>query len=133
MLIPLALGILTWINGINVLRSGATSQDGVPVGMNFFMGSICLLAAAGDVRMLLRGGVLGAKRIARHLWRMCFALFFAAGSFFIGQQKVMPHWMQGSPVLYVLGLAPLGFLIFWIIRVRLGQRFRAARLQQNQA
>ena len=47
-----------------------------------------------------------------------FALFFAAGSFFIGQQKVMPLWMQGSPVLYVLGLAPLAFLIFWLIRVR---------------
>jgi hypothetical protein len=46
------------------VRRGATSQDGVPVGMTFFMGSICLLAAAGDVRMLLRGGVLarGASR-----------------------------------------------------------------------
>ena len=34
------------------------------------MGSVCLLAAAGDVRMLVRGSVLGAKRITRHLWRM---------------------------------------------------------------
>ena len=63
-LIPLALGILTWMNGINVVRSGASSQDGVPVGMTFFMGSVMLLAAAGDVRMLVRGGVFGAKRIA---------------------------------------------------------------------
>ena len=84
LLIPLTLGILIWVNGIGVLRSGATSQNGVPVGMSFFMGSICLLAAAGDVRMLLRGGVFGAKRIARHLWRMCFGLFIAAGSFFMG-------------------------------------------------
>jgi hypothetical protein len=35
--------------------------------MTFFMGSIMLLAGAGDVRMLVRGGVFGAKRIARHL------------------------------------------------------------------
>src|SRR4029077_9818137 len=68
LLIPLALGIFTWVNGLKVLRSGASSQDGVPVGMSFFMGSVMLLAAAGDVRMLLRGGVFGAKRIARHLW-----------------------------------------------------------------
>src|SRR5215472_4711027 len=34
--VPLALGALTWLNGINVLRSGATSRDGVPVGMTFF-------------------------------------------------------------------------------------------------
>src|SRR6266403_4502397 len=75
LLIPLTLGILNWVNGVQVVRSGASSQDGVPVGMIFFMGSVMLLAAAGDVRMLVRGGVLGAKRIARHLWRMCFGLF----------------------------------------------------------
>src|ERR1700730_14222916 len=45
LLIPLALGILTWMNGINVVRSGASSQGGVPVGMSFFMGSVMLLAA----------------------------------------------------------------------------------------
>ena len=84
LLIPLALGILTWMNGFKVVRSGASSQDGVPVGMIFFTGSVMLLAAAGDVRMLVRGGVLGTRRIARHLWRMCFGLFIAAGSFFLG-------------------------------------------------
>ena len=50
--------------------------------MTFFVGSICLFAAAGDIRKLLHGGVLGATRIAWHLWRMCFGLFIAAGSFF---------------------------------------------------
>src|SRR4029077_6112899 len=78
LLVPLVLGILTWMNGIKVVRSGADSQDGVPVGMSFFMGSVMLLAAAGDVRMLLGGGVSGTKRIARHLWRMCFGLFIAS-------------------------------------------------------
>src|SRR4029077_246733 len=84
LLIPLTLGTLTWMTGLKVVRSGASSQDGVPVGMTFFMGSVMLLAVAGDVLMLVRGGVFGAKRIARHLWRMCFGLFIAAGSFFLG-------------------------------------------------
>ena len=35
LLIPLTLGILTWMNGLKVVRSGASSQDGVPVGMMF--------------------------------------------------------------------------------------------------
>jgi len=65
LVIPLTIGLLTWMNGINVLRSGRTSQDGVPVGMMFFFGSICLLAAAGDVRMLLHGGVSGAAKGTR--------------------------------------------------------------------
>jgi hypothetical protein len=55
LLIPLALGILTWMNGLKVVRSGASSQDGVPAGMTFFMGSVMLLAGARDVRMLVRG------------------------------------------------------------------------------
>ena len=84
LLIPLVDGILIWMTGLRVLRSGASSQNGVPVGMILFMGSVCLLAAAGDVRMLVRGGVAGVKRISRHLWRMCFGLFIAAGSFFFG-------------------------------------------------
>ncbi len=70
LLIPLAIGILMWMNGLKVMRSGASSQNGVPVGMILFMGSVCLLAAAGDVRMLVRGGVAGVQRISRHLWRM---------------------------------------------------------------
>jgi hypothetical protein len=53
---------------------------------------------------------------------MCFAFFFAAGSFFLGQQKVMPAFMHGSPILWALGLAPLGFMIFWLIRIRFSNR-----------
>ena len=137
LLIPLTLGILTWMGGIKVVRSGATSQDGVPVGMTFFMGSICLLAAAGDVRMLLRGGVLGARRIARHLWRMCFGLFIAAGSFFMGPNnrplrllRTVGLGQHLSPALFstnlylVLTLAPLVLLIFWLVRVRFTNTYK---------
>src|SRR3989442_9769867 len=47
LLIPLANGILSWMTGLKIVRSGASSQNGVPVGMILFMGSVCLLAAAG--------------------------------------------------------------------------------------
>jgi hypothetical protein len=102
LLIPLALGTLTWLNGINVVRSGARSQDRVPVGMTFFMGSVMLLAASGDLQTLARSGVLGAKRFARHLWRMCFGLFIAAGSFFSGTLKppakiAFVNWRRQTP------------------------------------
>ena len=130
LLVPLTLGILTWMNGIKVVRSGADSQDGVPVGMTFFMGSVMLLAAAGDVRMLVRGGVLGAKRIARHLWRMCFGLFIAAGSFFMGPSNRPLRLLSAvglgqhlSPALFstslylILTVLPLILLIFWFFRV----------------
>src|SRR5580698_5087945 len=131
LLIPLAIGVLTWMNGVKVVRSGASSQDGVPVGMSFFMGSVCLLAAAGDVRMLVGRGVSGAKRIARHLWRMCFGLFIAAGSFFMGPSNRPLRLLKAaglgehlSPALFSTGvyltltLLPLVLLVYWLVRVR---------------
>jgi hypothetical protein len=131
LLIPLAIGIFNWVYGLKVLRGGANSVDGVPVGMMLFMGSICLLAAAGDVRMLVGGGVLGAKRIARHLWRMCFGLFIAAGSFFLGPSnrplrllsdvglgKHLSPAIFGTTLYLILTILPLILLIFWLVRVR---------------
>jgi hypothetical protein len=142
LLIPLAIGIFLWMNGIKVLRSGASSQGGVPVGMMFFMGSVCLLAAAGDVRMLLRGGVAGAKRIARHLWRMCFGLFIASGSFFLGPSNRPLRLLSTvgvgqylSPAIFsttlylVLTLLPLILLIFWLIRVRFTNAYRKIEIR----
>jgi uncharacterized membrane protein len=139
LLIPLALGTLTWMNGLKVVSSGASSQDGVPVGMTFFMGSVMLLAGAGDVRMLLRGGVLGAKRIARHLWRMCFGLFIAAGSFFLGPSNRPLRLLSTvgigqhlSPALFsttlylILTVLPLIMLIFWLVRLRFANAYEGS-------
>ena len=130
LLIPLALGILNWMNGIAIVRSGVGSPDGVPVGMTFFLGSVMLLAAAGDVRMLVGGGVVGARRIARHLWRMCFGLFIAAGSFFLGPSNRPLRLLSAaglgqhlSPALFstsvylILTILPLVLLVYWLVRV----------------
>jgi len=89
-----------------------------PPALYLAVGAIAFLFAMIDLRMIARGGLSGVNRIARHLWRMCAGLFFAAASVFLGQQKVMPKFLHGSPVLWLLGLAPLGFMIFWLIRVR---------------
>ncbi len=124
LLIPLLVGIGLWISGLQVVYGHARSTDGIPVGMHFFMGSVMLLAAAGDIRMLVRGGVFGAKRIVRHLWRMCFGLFVATGSFFLGQQQVFPAWLRKTNVLFVPALLPLVLLIFWLFRVWFTSTYR---------
>jgi hypothetical protein len=99
-------------------------MNGVPAAMSFFVGTVMLLAAAGDLRMLARGGVSGARRIARHAWRMSFGLFIATGSFFLGRQQLFPVQWRGSVALTVLGVFPLGLLLFWAVRLRFGNRFR---------
>ncbi|HWF84419.1 MAG TPA: hypothetical protein VG222_06220 [Vicinamibacterales bacterium] len=57
--------------------------------MLFFPATITTMAAAGDVRVMRSGALRGGRRLARHLWRMCFALFIAAGSFFVA----MFYWL----------------------------------------
>jgi uncharacterized membrane protein len=117
MLIPLLVGLALLILGLEVVYGHAKSPKGVPIGMYFVMGSVMLLAAAGDIRMLLRGGVFGSKRVVRHLWRMCLGFFIATGSFFLGQQQVFPAWLRGSSVLFIPATLPLLLLIFWLLRV----------------
>lgn len=100
------------------------SIDGSPTQALVIFIVASAIAALGELHVLLRGRLPENARIARHLWRMCFSLFIAAGSFFLGQQAVMPAWMRGSPVLIVLALAPLAAVIFWVIRIRIGRRFK---------
>lgn len=109
---------------VQVLASGKGMFDGVPPPFAYLIFVvIAVLAAAFDLKVILNGGISGVPRITRHLWRMCTAFFVATGSFFIGQQKVMPHWMHGAWYLFVLGLAPLILMIFWLIRVRFTNGF----------
>lgn len=122
--LALVIGSSTIAMGVGVVRGTYQQQAGVPIAMNFIMGSIPLLAAAGDLRMLLRGGISGTARLSRHLWRMCFGWFIATGSFFLGQQQVFPASWRGSLLWFVPALMPLALLIFWLIRVRVGKRYR---------
>jgi uncharacterized membrane protein len=95
-----------------------------PAPMCFFLGIMLLLAAAGDMRMLARGGISGRPRIMRHLWRMCFGLFFATLSFFLGQQQVFPAFLRGSIFLTVLAFLPLPVMVYWLIRVRFSKAYK---------
>jgi hypothetical protein len=117
----LAFGVLAVTDGLKVANSSTGSRNGVPAGMILFLGSVALLAAAGDIRMLVRGGVFGWQRIARHLWRMCFGLFIATGSF-LAQRRVMAF--LGGPKFLLMAVLPLILMIFWLIRVRFTNAYK---------
>jgi uncharacterized membrane protein len=101
-----------------------TIDDSPPQAFLFFM-IVGGFAAAGDLKVILQGGISGAPRIARHLWRMCVGLFIAAGSFFLGQPQVFPPSLRGSVWLFVPVFTPLVVMLFWMIRVRLTNWYRA--------
>jgi uncharacterized membrane protein len=130
----LALGLAVGIGGW--LLAARMPNPGTAIAFRVF-GTVALLACAGDIRMLLRGGLSGAPRLARHLWRMCIALFIATASFLVGR--------AGDPVLRKTGLRARLFdsirdthvleipvilvlllTVFWLIRVRFARAYRKA-------
>ena len=91
--------------------------DGEPSQLGYVVAGLAVLAAVCDLRVLRAGGVIGPSRLARHLWRMCLALFIAWGSF-AGQPMAQPTPLRNSPYLFIPALIVLGLMVFWLIRVR---------------
>jgi uncharacterized membrane protein len=102
-------------------QSPTGTLDGSPPQAFYIFMALGGLGAIGDVRLFVTGGLSGRPRLGRHLWRMSAALFIASGSFFLGQQRVMPIWMRGSVWLFVPALAPLAVMVYWLVRIRLAK------------
>ncbi len=121
--VGLALG--TIVSGVKAFNSPGLSPGGVPfrtVGvMSFVLATVMSLAAAGDVRVLRFGLPRGGPRLARHLWRMCFALFIAAGSFFSIRErvaKILPEPFTTGPMRALPIVLLFGAMFYWLWRVR---------------
>ena len=63
---------------------------------------------------------------------MCFGLFVATGSFFLGQMQFIPEPVRIVPLLLVLAFAPILFLGYWMWRVRVRSRMSGMVLGNTQ-
>jgi hypothetical protein len=125
LIVAAGLALLSIVGGIKGVNTPGLSSGGVPfrtIGvMSFFLATILTLAAAGDVRVMLSGPLLGGRRLARHLWRMCFALFIAAGSFFSIKHrvaKILPEPFTTGPMRALPIVVLFGAMFYWLWRVR---------------
>jgi uncharacterized membrane protein len=102
--------------GWQAMNSEDGTSNGVPGAVFYAFGSIALFAAFLDLVMILRGGVSGKHRIARHVWRMCIPTIFALMSV-LSQKSVIPESLHGSSLLWIPVLLLLVLTFFWLIRV----------------
>jgi hypothetical protein len=109
------------------LTGNSTPAGTAPV---FILAALFLIAGLLDLKAFARGRLTAAQRLGRHLWRMCFAFFIATGSFFLGQQDVLPEAARGSPILFVLAFAPFAIMIFWLVRLRFAKAIRRLSLRE---
>ncbi len=99
--------------------------DSLPAPAYLPFAALVGVAVAFDIAFLMRGRLTARQRIGRHLWRMALAFLIAALSFFLGQQRVMPEWMRGSPLLYVPPLLVLVSLVYYTLRVRFAGKWQS--------
>ena len=119
--VALGLAIVDIMAGVKAFNSPRGLLNGVPFQMLFFLATVMILAAIGDVRIMRFGRPRGGPRLARHLWRMCFALFIAAGSFFSIRArvaKVLPEPFTSAPMRTLPILLLFGAMFYWLWRVR---------------
>lgn len=84
----------------------------------FIFGVMAILGAIGDIRMMHAGGIQGPRRIVRHLWRMCFAMWVAAASFFWGPPGRVPDVIYYPALLPIPVLAPIVVMLYWLWSIR---------------
>ena len=95
-----------------------TIDDAPPQSFYIFM-TLGTIGALSDLSVILRNGISGKQRVARHLWRMCVSFFIAAGSFFLGQQQLLPAFVRGTMLQFLPVLLPFAVMTYWLIRVSL--------------
>lgn len=119
MLWAFALGLGSVVFAFVMLAGGGRRERGLAIPLVIF-GLVALLAGAGDFRRLRAGGVAGAARLKRHLWRMCLALFIATGSFFLGPVRRIPVPLR-VPALRLIPFVVLATMAYWLWRYRRGR------------
>lgn len=112
----IALGGLVF--GLEARNSLDGLKDGLPDFPHFFFAGLGLLGATGDLMLIVRRGISGKQRIARHLWRMCLAYFIAVGSLFTGPgATAFPQVIRETGILNIPEPFILAVMLFWLVRV----------------
>lgn len=124
----LAVGSVGILFGFEAANRPTGSKNGMPAAIYFVFGTVALLHGAADLRMIVGGGVSGTRRVARHLWRMSFALLIATLSFYPGQARLFPQWLRDTKLLLVPHLLLVGAIVVHLIGAR-----RRRRMEPNDA
>lgn len=123
MLLALTLSASEFALGFAARNTATGRIDGYPSFFYFVFGTITALCALGDARTLRAGTLEGARRLIRHIWRMCFAMWFATMSFFLGQAKVFPEPLRQAPGIRSIPVVlVLVVTLYWLGRVYLKRR-----------
>jgi uncharacterized membrane protein len=124
LIFALVTGIAGILFGVEATQAASNRLDGFPAAPHFIFGSVALIGAALDARMLFLDEVSGKHRIARHLWRMGFAMYIATSAFFLGQANLFPEAIRKIALLATPVVIVVVFTMYWLVRVLFTRRWQ---------
>lgn len=129
--VTLFIGLATVAAGVTIGLEAANSpkglKEGIPAAFFYGFAAVAAFGVVFDIKVIAQGGVAGKHRIVRHLWRMSSAFFLAVANFFAGNgAKIFPAEIVQTRLLLVPVVVALALLIFWTIRVRFTNWYKAA-------
>ena len=131
----LATVVFSLTVGVDAAMNDTERKNGAPpmsVEVFYFFAGSAIFLALGDIVLIMRGGISGAQRIARHLWRMCMAFFISAFILFMGNPQVFPLILQKAalfsvPVLSMPVLIILISMFYWLIKLMFTKSRKASK------
>ncbi len=123
-LVITAVAITFYKMGWDIVYNEQVLTGTLPLAGYFVFGTFAAFAALLDLTTIVKGGITGAHRIARHLWRMCLAFIMAILSFL--DQDIFAEVVLNSGLLWLPLLSPVLMVIYWLLRLSFTSRKRTA-------
>lgn len=102
-----------------------------PAGFYYFQAGLLAFFSALDIRVIIRGGVSGAQRISRHVWRMCLALLIAVTSIFLGNTHIFSDVVRSTNILFAPSIIVIALMIYWMLRVTFTDLYKSVPIGET--
>ncbi|MBD1581137.1 hypothetical protein [Pseudoalteromonas sp. S16_S37] len=111
------IGLYSLLCGYWATQSQSGFYQGVTLEPYIMFGVLPIISALLDIRYMLVQTLTSTVRLTRHVWRMCFALFIAVGSF-VGQGlKSAPDAIGSFVLVEYADVIILLTMLYWLVRV----------------
>ncbi|BBN82505.1 hypothetical protein PA25_24900 [Pseudoalteromonas sp. A25] len=117
MITSLLIGLSSLVCAYWAAQSETGLYQRVSIEPYIMFGVLPLISAILDIRYMRVQTLTSKMRISRHVWRMCFAMFIAVGSF-VGQGlKSAPEAVANFVLVEYADAIILLIMLYWLIKV----------------
>lgn len=131
LLLAISVAIVSGYIGYTVSYDNGHSTAKVPAVFYFLLSGFLSFCSALDLRVIIRGGVSGAQRISRHVWRICLAFLIAVTSIFLGNTHIFSDAIRNTNILFAPSIIVIILLVYWMLRVTFTDRYKPKPLHKT--